>query len=97
MADSAGNHVTSDEMRITVDVNTHQIKSVEYLNPKTGKHERLPKIGDPHPDPENGKPIVAEPGTTTAALCAEIKWHHHNPNCITLTDSGGAQYQVCFP
>jgi hypothetical protein len=30
-----------------------------------------------------------------AAVFAQLKWHHHNPDCITF-EIGGAQYQICF-
>ena len=87
------NHVASERMLITVNARNLKIEEVHFVDSK-GEKKRLPKIGERHPD--NPNPIVAEPGTDTAEAFAHIKRHHHNPNCITLTDAGGAQYQVCI-
>jgi hypothetical protein len=83
------NHVESGVMIITVKVNKDI--AVEYV--KNGNPKKLPKIGENHPD--NGRPIVKEHGTDDATTIGLIKWHHHNPDCITL-EIGGAQYQICF-
>lgn len=84
------NHVKSDVMIITV---KHD-KSVEVHYKKNGNPKKLPKIGQQHPD--NQRPIEPETGTEKAEVIGYIKWHHHNPDCITL-DIGGALYQICFP
>jgi hypothetical protein len=89
-ATSLKNHVKSEAVIITVKVNKDV--NVQFL--KNGNPKKLPKIGDNHPD--NNRPIEAEEGTEQAAIIGYIKWHHHNPDCITI-DIGGAQYQVCFP
>ena len=89
------NHVRSREMIITVKLdanNDPDIKSVEFIDGSTKK--TLPKVGDNHPG--NGNKIEKEKGTNVAAVFAQLKWHHHNPDCITF-EIGGAQYQICDP
>ena len=87
------NHVSSQYVIITVNVTNGKIDEVQYVDSQ-GNRKHLPKIGEAHPG--NGKPIMKEPGTDSAAAFAQLKWHHHNPDCITI-DIGGAQYQVCWP
>jgi hypothetical protein len=89
-ATSTRNHVKSDVMTITIKHDkTFQVAYKKNGNP----NNKLPKIGDRHPD--NNRPIEAEEGTEKAETIGYIKWHHHNPDCITV-EIGGAQYQICF-
>ena len=67
---------------------------VEYFDNDNGFHRHLPKIDDPLPT--GSGMITAELGTDTAATIGYIKYHRHNPECITI-EIGGAQYQVCWP
>jgi hypothetical protein len=88
------NHVTSKEMIITVILDPNgdpDIKSVEFDD--GGIKKTLPKVGEKHPG--NPNKIEKEKGTNVAAVFAQLKWHHHNPDCITF-EIGGAQYQICF-
>ena len=87
------NPVKSQKMIVTIILDAAgdpDIQSVEYVN-DSGPHP-LPKVGQTHP---NGGTIGPERGTLTAAVFAQLKWHHHS-DCITF-EIGGAQYQICFP
>jgi len=89
------NPVKSKKMILTVILDTNgepDIDTVEFVD-NAGQNKPLPKVGQPHP---GGGTIGPERGTLTAAVFAQLKWHHHNPECITL-EIGGAQYQICFP
>ena len=95
MAVGGPNHVASKEMIITVILDGSgdpDIKSVEFVD-NGGLKKHLPMVGKKHPD--NPDPIVKEKGTNVATVFAQLKWHHHNPDCITF-EIGGAQYQICF-
>jgi len=89
------NPVKSKKMIITVMLDTvyHEpfLESVEFEDSASVK-KHLPKVGQPHP---GGGTIVAEKGTLTAVVIAQIKFHHHS-DCITF-EIGGAQYQICDP
>ena len=89
------NHVESKKMIITVILDTNgepDLESVEFVDNNSQKRT-LPRVGDEHPI--NHNPIVKEKGTLLATVFAQLKWHHHNPDCITF-EIGGAQYQICF-
>ena len=97
MSEPTPNSVRSKKMIITVildAIGDPDLESVEYID-LNGNKKPLPKVGEGHPDPGNDNPIVREKGTLVAAVFAQLKWHHANPDCITF-EIGGAQYQICF-
>jgi hypothetical protein len=77
--------VKSQIMRITLDVEKHEVTSVEDQYGKP-----VPPVGT-----AGIAAIPMPPGG--AGQVAILNWHRHNPNCITLNVAGGGQYQVCWP